>query len=72
MPGKVLQGNRDPCALYGSMADIRRETKKMIDAFGRSRHVANLGHGLYPDIAVDNVKCFVDTVKEYSATLSKQ
>jgi uroporphyrinogen decarboxylase len=40
----------------------------MIDEFGPHRHIANLGHGLYPDIEVDNVKCFVDTVKEYSAT----
>jgi uroporphyrinogen decarboxylase len=69
MPDKVLQGNLDPCALYGSLDDVRRETKKMIDAFGTHRHIANLGHGLYPDIEVDNVKCFVDTVKEYSATL---
>jgi uroporphyrinogen decarboxylase len=68
MPDKVLQGNLDPCALYGSLDDVRRETRKMIDEFGPHRHIANLGHGLYPDIEVDNVKCFVDTVKEYSAT----
>lgn len=66
MPEKVLQGNLDPCALYGSRESIRRETKKMLDAFGTSKHIANLGHGLYPDTEVDSVKCFVDTVKEYS------
>jgi uroporphyrinogen decarboxylase len=71
LPSKVLQGNLDPCALYGSLQDVRRETIKMLDAFGSERHIANLGHGLYPDIEVDNVKCFVDTVKEYSATLNK-
>ena len=69
LPNKVLQGNLDPCALYGSLRDVKRETIKMLDAFGPHHHIANLGHGLYPDIAVDNVKCFVDTVKEYSATL---
>ena len=42
----------------------------MIDAFGRSRHVANLGHGLYPDIEVDKVKCYIDTVKEYSVKVN--
>jgi len=63
MPGKTLQGNLDPCALYGSLEDVRRETKKMLAAFGTHRHIANLGHGLYPDTEVDKVKCFIDTVK---------
>lgn len=65
LPSKVLQGNLDPCALYGSFDDIRRETKKMLEAFGPAGHIANLGHGLYPDIEVDKVRCFIDTVKEY-------
>lgn len=70
LPDKVLQGNLDPCALYGSLQDVKKETKKMLDAFGFHRHIANLGHGLYPDTEVDKVKCFIDTVKEYSAAKS--
>ncbi len=66
MPGKVLQGNLDPCALYGSFADIKRATRRMLDAFGPTHHIANLGHGLYPDTEVDKVKCFIDEVKAYS------
>lgn len=66
LPNKVLQGNLDPCALYGSFESIRKETKNMLDQFGPHHHIANLGHGLYPDIEVDKVKCFVDAVKEYS------
>ncbi|NBP70573.1 MAG: uroporphyrinogen decarboxylase [Cytophagia bacterium] len=69
LPNKVLQGNLDPCALYGTLNDVRRETRKMLDAFGKHAHIANLGHGLYPDTEVDKVKCFIDTVKEYSAEL---
>jgi uroporphyrinogen decarboxylase len=65
LPGKVLQGNLDPCALYGTLADVKRETIAMLDAFGPGKHIANLGHGLYPDIEVDKVKCFIDTVKEH-------
>lgn len=64
LPDKVLQGNLDPCALYGSFDDVKKETKKMLKAFG-SGHIANLGHGLYPDTEVDKVRCFIDTVKEY-------
>jgi len=71
VPGKALQGSLDPCALYGSLDDVRRETRRMLDAFGPYGHIANLGHGLYPDTEVDKVKCFIDTVKEYSTTLRK-
>jgi uroporphyrinogen decarboxylase len=71
MPSKVLQGNLDPCALYGSLSDIKHETKKMLDAFGPTGHIANLGHGLYPDIEVDKVRCFIDTVKEYSSRMPR-
>jgi uroporphyrinogen decarboxylase len=70
LPDKVLQGNMDPCALYGSFDDIRRETKSMLNAFGPAKHIANLGHGLYPDTEVDKVRCFIDTVKEHSPTFA--
>src|SRR5690606_19170773 len=33
LSGKVLQGNLDPCALYGSFDDVRKATRKMLDAF---------------------------------------
>ncbi|MBI4931693.1 MAG: uroporphyrinogen decarboxylase [Bacteroidetes bacterium] len=62
---KTLQGNADPCLLYSDFATIKRETEKMLRAFGPNRHIANLGHGLYPDIEKDKVKCFIDTVKEF-------
>jgi uroporphyrinogen decarboxylase len=65
LPDKTLQGNLDPCALYGSFDDVKRETKKMLAGFQGSAHIANLGHGLYPDTEVDKVRCFIDTVKEY-------
>ncbi len=68
IPNKTLQGNLDPCALYGSLEDVKRETKKMLQAFGNTKHIANLGHGLYPDTEVDKVKCFIDTVKEFRAS----
>ncbi|HAR20453.1 MAG TPA: uroporphyrinogen decarboxylase [Cytophagales bacterium] len=61
---KVLQGNMDPALLYSSFDNIRLETRKMLHAFG-PHHIANLGHGVYPDIEADKVKCFIDTVKEF-------
>jgi len=62
---KTLQGNMDPCLLYADYDTIKNETQKMLKAFGPHRHIANLGHGLYPDLEKDKVKCFVDTVKEF-------
>lgn len=65
MPSKVLQGNLDPCALYGDRNAIKAEVTAMLQAFGPTHHIANLGHGLYPDLEVDKVKYFIDLVKEY-------
>lgn len=62
---KTLQGNLDPCVLYASFDEIKLQTKKMLREFGTFRHIANLGHGVYPDTDVEKVKCFVDTVKEF-------
>jgi len=63
-PDKTLQGNFDPCALYAEPATIEAGVRTMLDAFG-PRYIANLGHGLYPDTPLDNVKCFVAAVKSY-------
>jgi len=62
---KTLQGNMDPCLLYADFKTIKNETQKMLRQFGPERHIANLGHGVYPDIEKDKVKCFIDTIKEF-------
>ena len=63
--GKTLQGNLDPCVLYGSFQEIEAATKKMLGEFGPNKHIANLGHGVYPDIDPEKVKCFIETVKAF-------
>ncbi|MDF1865351.1 MAG: uroporphyrinogen decarboxylase [Saprospiraceae bacterium] len=65
---KVFQGNLDPCQLYATTDEIKKQTVKMLDSFG-SKHIANLGHGVYPDTPLESVKCFVDTVKNYQYPL---
>lgn len=64
---KVVQGNLDPCALYGTFNEITAQVKQMLNAFGPYNHIANLGHGVYPDIDPLKVKHFINVVKEYSA-----
>jgi uroporphyrinogen decarboxylase len=62
---RTLQGNLDPAVLYGDFETIRTKTKEMLSKFGATKHIANLGHGVYPDIDPDKLKCFIDTIKEY-------
>lgn len=62
----VLQGNFDPAKLLMSVKEIQKEVKKMIDSFGVQRYIANLGHGILPNIPVDHAKAFIDAVKNYS------
>lgn len=62
---KTLQGNLDPCVLYGTPQLIESETKKMLKSFKSQRHIVNLGHGVYPDIDPEMVKVFIHTVQNY-------
>jgi len=62
---KTLQGNLDPCALYGTREQVRAATEAMLRQFAGGPHIANLGHGVYPDTDPDNVRVFVDTVKAW-------
>jgi uroporphyrinogen decarboxylase len=61
----TLQGNFDPAKLLLPIPEIKKEVKKMIDEFGVQSYIANLGHGITPNIPVDNARAFVDAVKEY-------
>ncbi len=61
----TLQGNFDPARLLAPIPQIKKWVKEMIDQFGTSHYIANLGHGITPDVPVDHAKAFVDAVKEY-------
>ncbi|MGB7786397.1 MAG: uroporphyrinogen decarboxylase [Salinimicrobium sp.] len=61
----TLQGNFDPSRLYSPPSEIKKMVHEMIDAFGKDRYIVNLGHGILPDIPVENAIAFVEAVKEY-------
>ncbi len=63
----TLQGNFDPVRLLSTIPEIRKGVREMINAFGNQRYIANLGHGIIPNIPVDHAKAFVDAVKEFSS-----
>lgn len=71
--GKVsLQGNMDPCALYSPKERISDIVKKMVEGFGTRGYIANLGHGLYPDMDPENVGAFVEAVHQHSKQMNKR
>ncbi len=61
----TLQGNFDPAKLLSPIPVIQKEVKEMLRNFGPDRHIANLGHGILPNVPVDHAKAFVHTVKEF-------
>lgn len=61
----TLQGNFDPSKLMLPPAEIKAGVKRMIDRFGTKRYIVNLGHGILPNIPVDNARAFIEAVKEY-------
>ena len=62
----TLQGNLDPSRLFSPKKELIKQTTQMLDEFGKDKYIANLGHGILPNTPVDNVKVFVETVKNYS------
>ena len=54
----VLQGNMEPCRLYSQEATTAC-VEAIQEIMGGKRHIFNLGHGILPDVPVENAKHFV-------------
>ena len=63
----TLQGNFDPARLLSPIPEIERQVKKMIDDFGTQNYIANLGHGILPNVPVAHAQAFVNAVKNYNS-----
>ena len=63
----ALQGNLDPSWLYAPPATIRARTHEMLAAFGGRGHIANLGHGIHPDVPVAHARAFIEAVQTWRA-----
>jgi uroporphyrinogen decarboxylase len=61
----VLQGNMEPCRLYSKeyIKEYVNSTYKLMQNDG---HIFNLGHGILPDVSVDNAKYFINECKKVS------
>ena len=62
---KVLQGNLDPAWLLAPISQIKEKTQQMIRAFGKEHYIANLGHGILPEVPVEHARAFVEAVKNF-------
>jgi uroporphyrinogen decarboxylase len=64
-PGKAVQGNLDPAALFAPAAELRRHVDAVLDEAGSAPgHIFNLGHGIWPNTDPDAVARLVDYVHE--------
>ncbi len=77
-PGKALQGNLDPNALFGTPAAVASEARKVLDAFGTPHtdasttgptHIFNLGHGISQHTDPEHVSALIDAVHSHSRAL---
>ena len=61
----VLQGNMEPCRLYSKEATTQ-SVEDIQSIMGTKRHIFNLGHGILPDVPVENAIHFVSECKRVS------
>jgi uroporphyrinogen decarboxylase len=65
-----VQGNIDPCVLFGSKDFIRERILETIRKAGNKGHILNLGHGVLQNTPEENVAFFFETAKQADKLLS--
>ncbi len=65
-----VQGNVDPCALFGSKDFIRERILDTIRKAGGWKHILNLGHGILPNTPEENAAFFFETAKQADQLLA--
>lgn len=65
-----VQGNIDPCVLFGSKPMIRERILETIRKAGGKGHILNLGHGVLQKTPEENVAYFFETAKQADQLLS--
>jgi uroporphyrinogen decarboxylase len=61
-PGKTIQGNLDPAALFAPADILKQRIDAVLADAGRAPHIFNLGHGIWPNTDPDAVARLVDHV----------
>lgn len=64
----AVMGNLDPYSLLAPREELQRRAARVLaGARGRAGHIFNLGHGIFPEASVDQVRALVDFVHRESA-----
>lgn len=69
-PDVGVQGNIDPCVLFGSQPFIRDRILDTIRKAGNRGHILNLGHGILPKTPEENAAYFFETAKQADRLLA--
>jgi uroporphyrinogen decarboxylase len=59
----AVQGNLDPSLLLGPVSVLEKRAVEVVKRGGKRGHVFNLGHGITPDVPVENVAALVAAVR---------
>jgi uroporphyrinogen decarboxylase len=62
-PLRTIQGNLDPLALLAGGAALDHATDAILEAFGGSPFIFNLGHGILPDTPIFHVERLIARVR---------
>ena len=62
----AIQGNLDPATLLGKSDTIKNSVNQILSTMkNRPGYIFNLGHGITPDVPIDNVSMVVELVKQF-------
>ncbi len=67
----TLQGNLDPCVLFGPIPEIERRAIDILRRGGGRRHVFNLGHGILPGTPPEHATALVEAVHQFGSQLHR-
>jgi len=63
----AVQGNLDPCVLFGGREQIEERVQDILNKADTARgHIFNLGHGILPETPVENAIAMVEAVHRLS------
>jgi uroporphyrinogen decarboxylase len=65
-----VQGNVDPCALFGSKEFIRDRILDTVRKAGNQNHILNLGHGILPGTPEENAAYFFEVGQQTDQQLA--
>ncbi|HEY9907759.1 MAG TPA: uroporphyrinogen decarboxylase [Thermosynechococcaceae cyanobacterium] len=69
-PSIGVQGNVDPCALFGSKPFIRDRILDTVRKAGNHKYILNLGHGILPSTPEENAAYFFEVGKQSDQLLA--